>query len=89
MSKRQHGGARPGAGRKPLADGGVRKVSVSLLPIDLEELQRVEDEHGLEGMSAAVRHLIDQSRLARETRVWKAAKREAARTEPKPKSKGG
>jgi hypothetical protein len=53
-----HGGQRKGAGRKPLADGTVRRL-YSLTPRHVELLEQYRQKHGLSTNSAALRHLIE------------------------------
>jgi len=53
-----HGGKRTGAGRKPLADGIVRRL-FALTPRHLEIIEQYRKRHQLKSGSAALRHLLE------------------------------
>jgi hypothetical protein len=56
----KHGGRREGAGRKPLAEGIVRRLfALTLRHVEL--LEQYRQRHALRSGSAAMRHLIESS----------------------------
>jgi len=57
--KKQHGGRRPGSGRKPLEGIGAVKLNVSLLPSQVEKVEQWRDGLGRQNFSAALREIID------------------------------
>jgi len=56
----RRGGAREGAGRKPLPNGIVRRL-FALTPKHLEQLERYRQIHDLRSGSAAMRHLLEHA----------------------------
>jgi hypothetical protein len=61
-----HGGRRAGSGRKPLAEGIVRRL-FALTPRHLELLEQYRQRHELASGSAAMRHLIESCQQVRES----------------------
>jgi len=60
MTTSVRGGRREGAGRKPLADGIVRRL-FALTPRHLEILEQYRQHHQLKSGSAAMRHLLEHA----------------------------
>ena len=58
MKKNNHGGKRPGAGRKPAPDKKV-KVSFSLRPILVEQLKKETNKNKALDEALCVRYKID------------------------------
>lgn len=46
-NKKQHGGARPGAGRKPIFDGPIMRKSVDLPEASRSAIEAAASEQGL------------------------------------------
>ena len=62
MTKAKHGGARDGAGRKPVAERTVMK-SVKLTPELWERAQKIGEGNAAEGIRLALARCFDKEQL--------------------------